>query len=205
MRGIAGTVILGCALALAACSASSDSENKEEDIKAARADAVTKAVNDEKYKPPKPICPQVAIIHELENVRDYGGEKPDPDRLVSEGKLINIEGSCEYQDTGVDIAFTLHMAARRGPRLGSNRVDFPFFIAVVDPDQNILNKDQMTASFQFDEDKRTAAHDEPLHVFLPLAKAKDQDGPNYQVLLGFQLNEGQLKDVREREGVEEKN
>jgi hypothetical protein len=195
--------IFGLALMLAftACS-SSDDEKKEEDLKAARENEVANVAAKDKYKPPAPICPQVAIIHELEYARDYGGEKPDTSQLVAAAKLVGLDGECEYQDNGIDITFKTSLAAKRGPRLGSDHADFPFFIAVVDPDQKILNKDQITASFRFKEGENITTQDEPLHVFIPLAKDKDQTGPNYQVLLGFQLNEQQLKDVRDQEDRE---
>lgn len=185
-----------CLLALTAC-ASDDkaAAGKTDKDKAGQ----TEAVQDQ----PKPICPQVAIIHELENIRDYGTEKPDPSQLVGEARLQSLNGDCEYEDNGIDITFTIAGIAARGPRLGGDQVGFPFFVAVVDPDGKILNKDQMTADFKFSDGARIATANEPLHVFIPLPKDKDETGPNYRVLAGFQLTEQQLAEVRKREGATE--
>jgi hypothetical protein len=73
---------------------------------------------------------------------------------------------------------------------------------VVDPDQNILNKEQMTETFHFKKDEKFATQDEDLHVFIPLDKDKWQTGPHFQVLLGFQLTQKQLDEVRAKEDRE---
>ena len=43
-------------------------------------------------KAPTPICPQVAIVRELEGISDYGTETPDPSQLVSQARMSSIEG-----------------------------------------------------------------------------------------------------------------
>ncbi|HUY68470.1 MAG TPA: hypothetical protein VMV79_04135 [Alphaproteobacteria bacterium] len=185
-------------LALGACSSSS-SEQKEEKIKTEQNNAAANAMADREYKNGKPICPKVAVIHELQIVRDYGREKPDPSQLVAAARIMGVTGSCAYEDKGIDVTFTADMVAGRGPRLGGDSAEFPFFVAVVDPTQDILNKDQMTATFRFEDGKKRAPHQESLHVFIPLAKKDDASGPDYQVLIGFQLSEEQLKEVRKHE------
>ncbi|MDX2028894.1 MAG: hypothetical protein SFW62_09715 [Alphaproteobacteria bacterium] len=179
--------------ALSAC-ASSD---KEKDKDAEKEEEKKEEVVEEKKK--LPICPQVAIIRELATVRDYGDEKPDLEQLVSVSRMESIEGDCEYKDEGIDIAFGLGMIAGKGPRLGGDHASFSYFIAVVDPEQNILNKDRMSVEFRFTDDKKIAERMERLHVFIPLGKDKHETGPNYQVLLGFQLTQAQLDIVRAKE------
>lgn len=150
------------------------------------------------YKP-KLICPQVAILRELKSVRDYGHEKPSATQLVAAARMQNVAGDCGYEDDGIDIAFRIDFTAIKGPRLGSDRAEFPFFIAVVDPSGKILNKDQMTESFRFSDDAKPVTRTEPLHVFIPMPKDQHQTGPDYRVLTGFQLSEEQLKEIRAAE------
>lgn len=143
------------------------------------------------------LCPQTAIIRELEHVYDYGNDTPDPKTLVATALMKKIRGRCDYTDTGVDVSFDLDVMAGKGPRLGGDKVSFPFFISLLTPDQKIIAKEQLTADFKFSGDSKTTEQTEPLHIFIPMDK--DADGTNYQVLVGFQLSEGQLKVVRERE------
>ena len=145
-----------------------------------------------KAKPVTPICPQVAIIRQLETLRDYGGEQPDPAQLVTTAKMTQIVGDCDYTKTGVDISYTLDMVAGRGPRLGGRHIDVPFFVAVVDPANAILTKDKLSAAIDFPENSRFAPHTEKLHVFIPLSDKQRDTGPFYRVLAGFQLTDAQL-------------
>jgi len=157
-----------------------------------------KKSSDAKEKATIPICPQVVIVAQLDEIRDYGAEKPDPVELVAQAKLLSVDGTCAYEtreagqdQDGIDVAFDLNMVAARGPRLGGLHASFPFFAAVVDPRGTILNKEPMTTEFGFASDQQIARRAESLHVFIPLAKDKQSQGPDYQVLLGFQLTKEQ--------------
>jgi hypothetical protein len=185
---------------LTACG-SSDDKDKPVSTNQDKEDAKEKSKEEAKKAAEKkilPICPQVAIIRELDDMHDYGTEKPSADQLVSEARMENVEGDCAYQENGIDITFDLNFIAGRGPRMGGNHASFPYFIAVVDPEENVLNKDKMTAEFKFsdDKDKKIVDQTEPLHVFIPLPQDKRDTGPGYQVLLGFQLTQEQLDATR---------
>lgn len=183
--------ILGLMLltALSACGTSKDDKDS------AKADADKKA-EEEKKEPPIPICPQVAILRDLDDMKDYGTEKPDPAELVAQARMLNVTGDCAYEDNGIDVHFDLNMVAAKGPRLGGLRASFPYFVGITAPDQSILNKDRMTAEFNFSSDKKVIEHAESLHIFIPLPKDKRSSGPDYRVLMGFQLDEDQLQLIR---------
>ena len=174
-------------------SACAGDDNPDEADKAEVAAEAPPKTHDEALKrlAALPICPQVAIVRGLDDMRDYGGEKPDASELVAGAKLMGVQGQCEYTDTGIDVHFDLNMVAARGPRLGGKHTSFPFFVAVVEPSGTILNKERMTAEFNFSGDERTANTAETLHVFIPLPIAKRGLGPDYRVLMGFQLSAAQ--------------
>jgi len=139
----------------------------------------------------KPLCPQVAIIRSLEKAEDYANEAPDPANLVAVAAMNRVEGVCKYEDEGADIDFILSLAAEKGPRLGEGRATFPFFVSLVMPDDSVRAKEIMTAAFAFDGEAKGARLDQPLHVFIPLAKG--EDAASMRVLMGFQLTEQQAK------------
>ncbi|MDP9126882.1 MAG: hypothetical protein M3N08_01290 [Pseudomonadota bacterium] len=176
-------------LALPSCG--SDSKDKD----AAKAEA--KVEETPKKKKTLPICPQVAILRDLDDLKDYGSDRPEASQLVTEARMQNITGDCGYRKTGIDIDFDLTFIAAKGPRLGGDHAEFPFFIAIIDPDQTVVEKTKMTAEFKFSDDKRKLAdHVEHLHVFIPLTEAQQPAGPNYRVLAGFQLTQDQLDAIR---------
>jgi hypothetical protein len=183
MKKFSALVLL---LALAACAGSDKPEESKKEV------AETKPAA-QKIKTDNLICPQVAILQEAEEVSDYGGEEPDPAQLVAKARMKSIDGDCGYRKDGIDITFTLHMAAARGPRLGGAQVSLPYFIVVVDPAENILNRQIVTASFQFTGSAAIIDSLEPLHVFIPLPETALQAGPYYRVLVGFQLPKNKAK------------
>ena len=148
--------------------------------------APTKAQREAKVKTEYLICPQTAILEQAQEVLDYGGETPDPAQLVAKARMASVEGDCAYRAKGIDLAFTLHIVSARGPRLGS-QASFPYFVAVIDPAENILSRQVLTASFKFSNSDKTLAGDEKLHIFIPIPEAALQSGPDYRVLMGFQL------------------
>jgi hypothetical protein len=184
-------ILLAFALSLSACG--SDKSAEKPDTEKAVATTTPKP----EVSTASPICPQVAIIRELESIQDFGGEKPSPAEFVASAKMVGIDGDCAYTKDGIDVKFELNFVAQRGPRLGGLHIDFPYFIAVVDPEQNILNKERMVMPFGFSSENRRTQDNVTLHVFIPLDKAQQALGPNYQILTGFQLTKEQVDMGRE--------
>jgi len=170
-------------LALTACG--SDNTSGDKSVDKDKTDKSTSSKD--KIDPTKNlICPQVAILQAGEEIYDYGGEKPDPSQLVAKARMRSIEGDCGYVKDGIDIAFTLHMRAQRGSRLGAGHVSFPYFIAIVDPAENVVSRQTVTAQFDFSGMDKVAEDNEPLHVFIPISEQAIPAGPAYRVLVGFQ-------------------
>lgn len=180
-------MVMASSLVLASCGSSDDAKPDAE--KEQHAEEKVKS----KIKAPTPICPQVAVVRGLDLARDYGNEIPADNQLVAAAKMLKIEGDCEYNDKGIDVTFKVDMAAKRGPRLGGNHVSFPIFVAVLDPADTVLNKNQMTVDINLPSDAKEDTHAEALHVFIPLAKDSQTSGPQYKVLAGFQLTPEQAE------------
>jgi hypothetical protein len=197
--------LLLASLLLSACG--SDDETKPDTEKSEEKKTEEKKSDEHKNYKNKiatadPICPQVAVVRGLDIVRDYGNENPDPGQLVAAAKLLGVVGDCEYTDAdsdngaGIDVAFHINMAAKRGPRLGGLHTSFPIFVAVLDPSGEVLNKNQMTINVNFSSEDPLANHAEAMHVFIPLAKDKKNTGPYYRVLAGFQLTTAQADQAK---------
>lgn len=183
---------------LAACASKKEEKEQEAQEQEQQEKELAEAKKAAETYKPKLICPQVAILRDLETIRDYTNDKPAPDQLMAAARMEEVAGDCGYQDTGIDIVFRINMVAAKGPRLSGDQAGFPFFVAVVDPDGKVLNKDQLTEKFTFKGEETSARHDVPVHVFIPLPKDKNVTGPNYRVLAGFQLTQKQLKEARKK-------
>jgi hypothetical protein len=153
-------------------------------------------------KDPKPtrLCPQVAIVRELERVTTADGAIEGKAGVIGGAGMLAVEGGCAYGDEGgVDVTFTVKLKAERGPRMAGDKIGFPFFVALVGPDNAVVQKKLMTAAFSFGSGERFATRDEPLHIYVPVGK--NDTAEFYRVLLGFQLTEEQLNAVRAKENA----
>ncbi|MFY9288130.1 MAG: hypothetical protein WAO98_06475 [Alphaproteobacteria bacterium] len=182
-------------LILSACASDGD-EDKEKEQEKEKLEQEAKEQEEAAAKRLTNICPQVAILRELEGIRDYGTEKADPAEFVAAAKMVTVSGECEYQEEGVDISYNLRIQAGKGPRLGGNRATFPYFVAVVDPGKNIVSKEKMTLEVRFPSDSKLTESYEEFRVFIPLTKEQREMSSNYQVLMGFQLTQEQLDALR---------
>ncbi len=151
-------------------------------------------------KQPLPICPQVAVVRELDTyLRTKDGEAYDernikPDHLVAGARMTRVKGDCVYGKRGVDAKFTLGMVGARGPLLEGLKASFPYFVAVVAPSGQIVEKLTYSAEIGFSSEKRSMRHDESLRVHIPLELNDRASGAAYQVLMGFQRGENQRGD-----------
>lgn len=136
-------------------------------------------------------CPQVAIVRSLERIEDYGSDTVDPSNLVGTGVMQKVEGKCEYVENGVEVAFDLTMVAEKGPRLGGEKINFPFFISLVSPEDKVVGKEIMTAEFTFAEEAKNANFTQSVRVLMPLKEG--ENAGHFRVLAGYQLTEAQIK------------
>lgn len=149
--------------------------------------------SDEGPKIPR-SCPQVAILRDLETFLDYGRDAATPETYVAGAKMRKLSGTCEYGDEGVEAVFDVDIAAEKGPRLGGSQIGFPYFVSVINPRDEIVSKEIMTVDLAFPPGASAMQKNEPLRVYIPLVK--DENAAGYRVLIGFQLTESQLNEVR---------
>lgn len=137
------------------------------------------------------LCPQVASIRQLDTIEDHGRDPIAPDTLIALAKMERIEGGCDYDDDGVDVHFDLHILGTKGPRLGGDRVSFPYFVSLVAPTGEVISKEIMSVEFDFMDGQHENSKVELMHVFIPLEEKESAE--KYRILLGFQLTPEQLE------------
>lgn len=145
------------------------------------------------------VCPQVAAIRDLAQIADFGrDESPGLDRMVALGKIESIEGDCTFREASIDTNFELHVAARRGPGLGGDKVEFPYFVAVLDRNDVPVNKQNLSVALRFAPEHAEAESVENIHIAIPSGAHADDV---WRVLVGFQLTPEQLAYNRHETGA----
>lgn len=175
---------------LAACSSTPKTEDGA-DLAKTEGEAKVE-VKPDPAKEPLPICPQVAIVRELDTLlrtKDgvaYDEREAKPEALVNGAKMTRVKGDCTYRKDGVDAKFKLSLVAAKGALQEGLEASFPYFVAVVDPSGHVIDKVNYSAEIGFSSEKQTMDHDESLRAHIPLELKDRASGAAYQVLMGFQ-------------------
>lgn len=139
-----------------------------------------------------PRCPNVAVLADAGTISTYRDPGRDLTDLLFSAQITDLSGACGPTDDGqaLKTSVTLHLNATRGPasRLGS--ADLPSFVALTRGDR-ILDKQVFPLHIDFPPNTDTLLlSTQP--VILTVPTPKGVTGPDYTVLVGFQLTPEQL-------------
>ncbi len=130
--------------------------------------------------------------------RDGAGR--DLTDVTFEVGIPSLSGICEYDfDEGrvrVGSVLTIGIEAKRGPAGQGETVEVPYFVAVVDPEQRILAKQIFRPRLTFVESGIRARTVEEIEQIF--AVGPDYVGEDYEILVGLQLDHGQLEENLKR-------
>ena len=149
----------------------------------------------------KPVadCPAGIIPADAASVTRFrDGSGRDLTDVVAEAEIVNILIQCKYDPKGVTVDLQVAIAGSRGPADRSRTAEFDYFVAIVDPQQNVVQKQPFRVNFEFKDNRTRLGVVEELEPRVPLGSAFD--GPKYQLLVGFQLTPEELAWNRSQRG-----
>jgi hypothetical protein len=160
-------------------------------IVAALALAVSGCANPFKKKDPLP-CPSAAIVKDASRKVVF---RPGPGRdvtdIVVEARLPRILVSCEYNDRGVEVTTVVNIIAARGPADTTRRANIRYFVAVINPQTQIIGKREFESELRFPINIDRGFTSEELVQMIPVGKGVAADG--YAIAVGFQLTREELE------------
>ena len=149
-------------------------------------------------KPPPP-CPAGAVLKDAERKIVY---RPGPGRditdVVFEATLPRINIACKYDDTGVSVDTAVTIIGARGPADTTRRAEVRYFVAVLDPGNQILAKREFQTTLQFPVNVDRGATTEELVQRIPVGK--NVSAANFSIIVGFQLTREELEATRKARG-----
>lgn len=143
-------------------------------------------------------CPIVEVLPDTRSITYFedsaGSTRGD---ITARASIKEIRGGCEYEDNAVIVDIDMVMqghitkAARYEGREDLEAfMTFPYFIAVMDADGNMIDKKIMATAMRFQPNAADLDHAEKITQTIPL---KDIGlGSHYTIATGFQLNRQQL-------------
>ena len=141
-------------------------------------------------------CPSVKIVDELANLTEFSGDGAQTqENLISTVYMNQIDSGCEFSQKNVTIDLKLEFAGNLGPKAKVKPSDkpffaYPFFIAVLNAQDEILAKEVFSASMSYSRAEQAHTYYESLRQIIPFDNEEAAKG--YQVLVGFQLTQAQL-------------
>ncbi|CAK0774517.1 Lipoprotein [Azospirillaceae bacterium] len=136
-------------------------------------------------------CPQVGIIRDLSQITNFRPGKRDLADVISHAEIADFKGDCTYDGKGVSISVAVALVAERGPAFTGSQADYTYFVAIANPENRILAKQEFSTAVEFKNGAPRAGTREELTQAIPLAV--DEDGRGYRVMLGFQLTPEQIE------------
>ncbi|HEX9465794.1 MAG TPA: hypothetical protein VGB82_24610 [Alphaproteobacteria bacterium] len=140
---------------------------------------------------PQPACPGGLIPSDAAKVTRFrDGPGRDLTDVMVEGQIQDVLVQCKYNKNIVDIDLQIAVLAARGPADRTRLADFQYFVAIVDPQQNILVKEPFKIRFEFSDNRTQLGKVEEISPRLPLPDPSKAD--TYRILVGFQLTPDEL-------------
>jgi len=151
----------------------------------------TLGLDDEKDEKAQ-LCPAASILGNAERVAQFKqGNGRDLIDVSFQAEIGQLSMSCRYLKGRVVSDISFELISERGPAARTRTGIFDYFVAISDGQGRVLKKELFQSKIAFAENKRRAGHLEEIELSVPLRK--NEDGGNYEVLVGFQLTEDQLK------------
>ena len=147
-----------------------------------------------------PPCPRVGILGDANKGVQYReGAGRDLTDVTFETQLLDYNGDCRYEDKNsiVVVRFILQVAATRGPAARQPEAQVPYFVAVVDKEQNVLAREDFVAVIPFEQGRRRVVVGEELEQRIPL---QGRSTSEIEILIGLELGRDQLERNRRDRG-----
>ena len=145
---------------------------------------------------PGPICPATGVLSDAASVTKLRpGTSPAMTRaadIAFQALMSQAQLDCNYDRGANTLTVTVKFAIRasRGPALTGADPQLPFFVAIVDADNNVLVKNVYNSNPQM-AGRPSATYTETISNF-PVPLAMDRRPSDYEVLTGFQLTPDEL-------------
>ena len=145
-----------------------------------------------------PNCPKIKFLKNADTITVYKtGAGKDLRDIKFEAEMTSFKGECEYiGDKGVynKVIVTLQIGidVTRGPAENTGRANLKYFVAIPDFFPNPEGKVSFNRVVIFPHQKNSVAlMDEAIEIVVPLNK--NRQGPQTEVLIGFELSKNQLE------------
>ncbi|MEL6961484.1 MAG: hypothetical protein AAFO01_01935 [Pseudomonadota bacterium] len=125
-------------------------------------------------------CPPVQIAVPADRL----GHNNDKGELRFVAVMDELISNCRQDEDNLEVEITFTLSAERGPAFDEDLVDLTYFLATVDPNREIIDKQILGVQLDLGDDKAVSSLSETVTLRLPAST--EASGANYNLYLGFQ-------------------
>lgn len=142
------------------------------------------------------LCPKALRVQDAASLtRFQPGRGRDATDTIVQAQLSDIVIACASRRDRVDVDIVFEIRASEGPALArvarDRKVGLEYFVAVIDPQRQVLARRTFNADFQFSGNRTKLASKEELSQRIPLANAGA--GGAYQIAVGFVMTQDEVE------------
>ena len=145
-------------------------------------------------------CPRPGILADgADLTRWQPGPVRDLTTLVYDARLTGLNGSCRAgrRDRSIEVTLTPAFAVERGPAGGGRVAELPWFIAVVGPGEEVLQRQSFVERLAFSRgETRATGEAEPVRLSLPVGE--ERRATDYRIFVSFELTPEEVAVNRRR-------
>ncbi|MBT4740743.1 MAG: hypothetical protein HN793_04385 [Rhodospirillaceae bacterium] len=148
---------------------------------------------------PVPPCPEIRIDSNTASLTMFKpGDGRDLSDIAYQAEIVSFEGTCKFDDGGVEALMDVDMIVSGGPAVTPGSVEFYYFVAIPrffpDPvGKTIFSRKHKIPTGGARQERITESN---VRIFLPLEDRLTAAG--YDIYIGFQLTDEQLRYNRSR-------
>ncbi len=148
-------------------------------------------------------CPVTRVLEDpAQLTRFKSGAGRDITDIEFDAAFAEIGGTCEINDDEIDVELKVLIVANRGTANVSRQATFPFFIAVVDQDRNVLIHDgkalrrRFEGTVDFPGNQSQVTYADEFELTIPTSSG--QRASDFLIFFGFELSPEELEYNRTR-------
>jgi hypothetical protein len=146
---------------------------------------------------PQHPCPQAGVPRDAATLTRF---QPGPGRdltdVIFDARVQDVKLSCSYDSKGANVDLLVMLRVDRGPASQERSATVPYFVAVTDPQHNVLAKQVFTKTLAFPPNVSRVADSDETEELIPLPKGKSAQ--RYGIVVGMQLTPDELKYNRDK-------
>lgn len=142
-----------------------------------------------------PGCPRAVVAEDAGRLIRFDGSGKELSDVAFEAEIVDVTGTCGYDDDIVDIEMQVQIAARRGPAGTVDTAALNYFVAIARSDKTILARQAFDASIELPDDSAGSGIIEEFEQEIPLRE--DETGEDYVIIVGFEMTPDEFKFNRE--------